>query len=95
MNLSINVNLTRDPVSKADYKINPKHAVRLSVILVVLKTLKNYKVVYKKIRDMVNGFNSTYRLSDEPFEVVQAGDREQHWGAVEKHFNGKNVPDSK
>lgn len=52
--------------------------------------------VYKQVKDMVNGANSTYRLKDKPY-LVEAGDRDKHWGAIEKHFGGygKKTPDSK
>ena len=51
--------------------------------------------VYNTIKKMTNDFNSTYRLSDRPCEMIEAGDREKHWGAVEKYFNTKKAPDSK
>lgn len=68
----------------------------LNVILVYHRTLRNHMGVYNRVKDMVNGANSTYRLKDKPY-LVEAGDRDQHWGAVEKHFGqyGKKTPDSK
>lgn len=81
-------------VSKANYRVDPKKAVSLNVILVVHKSLRNYLNVFNKIKRMTNDFNSSYRFGERPYEIVQAGDREQHWGAVEKHFNSKQVPES-
>lgn len=82
-------------VAKANYKVNPNHAVLINVVLVHHKSLKNYMNVYNKIKKMANDFNSTYRLGEKPYQIVQAGDKEQHWGAIEKYFGGKNAPDSK
>ena len=82
-------------VSKANYKVNPNHAVTLKVILVYHRSLKNSMNVYNTIKKMANDYNSTYRLSDKPCEMIEAGDREKHWGAVEKYFDTKKAPDSK
>merc|ERR1712238_561946 len=47
--------------------------------------------VYNKIRDLVNSYKATYRLSIQPVQVVSAGDRERHWGAVERCFSDRSL----
>uniref|UniRef100_A0A7S4JYJ5 C2H2-type domain-containing protein n=1 Tax=Odontella aurita TaxID=265563 RepID=A0A7S4JYJ5_9STRA len=81
-------------LARADYQVNPNRAVKLNVVLVHHENLKNTcKVVYDRIRDLVNGFNSTYRFPNQPCTVVVAGDNERHWGAVERYFgSGSQIP---
>lgn len=47
--------------------------------------------VYNKIKQMTNDFNSTYRFGERPYQLIEAGDKEQHWGAVEKYFHGRDA----
>jgi hypothetical protein len=82
-------------VSKANYNVNSNKAVTLNVILVYHQSLKNSMKVFNTIKQMTNEFNSTYRLGEKPYQIVKAGDREQHWGAIEKFFGGSKAPDSK
>ena len=71
-------------VSKADYRVNPNHAVQLKVVLVGHRSIKNFNHVYDKIRDIVNGHHSHYSFGQKPFAYVKTGDREEHWGAIER-----------
>lgn len=73
---------------KANYRVNPKHAVQLNVILVCHRSIRNYGAVYNSIRDMVNNHGAKFRLGEKPFQRVEAGDRKDHWGAIEKYFGG-------
>jgi len=82
-------------VSKANYKVNPKHAVQMKVILVQNKTLRDTSKVYNRIKEMVNGQNSKYRLGDQPHEVISVGTGREHYGAIEKHFaSGSKLPNN-
>jgi len=81
-------------ISKANYRVNPQHAVKLNVVLVHHKTIRNFTQIYNNIRDMVNNHGAKYCLSDKPFSLVQAGDRGEHWGAVEKYFGGTKLPNN-
>lgn len=51
--------------------------------------------VYSTIRDMVNNHGSKFRFGANPVAYIQAGDRQDHWGAVEKYFGGtKKLPNN-
>ena len=77
-------------ISKADFKVQPGKAVPLNIVLVYHKDLQStYGRVYKRLADIVNGFNAWYRLGLKPFATVAAGDMEKHWGSVEKFFGSK------
>ncbi|KAL7520247.1 hypothetical protein ACHAWX_004980 [Stephanocyclus meneghinianus] len=78
-------------ISKANYKVDPGRAVSLNVILVYHRSLRNYMDVYNIIKRMANDFNSTYRFGERPHQLIEAGDKEQHWGAVEKYFHGRDA----
>lgn len=81
-------------ISKANYRVEGGKAVRLNVVLVYNMSLsKCYQTVYNKVRDLVNRFNGSYRFGDQPHSTVEAGDNNRHWGAVERHFSGKQ-PDN-
>ena len=73
-------------VSKANYRVNPK--LELKVVLVGHKPIKNFNAVYDRIRDLVNGHQAKFCFGAKPFSYIQAGDKKDHWGAVEKYFGG-------
>ncbi len=76
-------------ISRADYRVRSGQ-VEMNVVVVYHRSLnRNFHMVYSKIRDLVNNFNSSYRFSNEPYAVVEAGDERDHWGAVERHFGGR------
>ena len=77
-----------------DSKVAPNKAVNLNVVLVYHRELgRCFQNVYERIRDLVNNFNSSYRFGAKPYAMVEAGDVQRHWGAVEKYFgNGKKLP---
>ena len=80
---------------KANYKVNPQHATKLNIILVCHRTIiQKHGGVYNSVRDMVNNHNAKYRMSDKPFALVEAGDRKDHWGAIEKYFGGTKLPNN-
>ena len=81
-------------VSKANYRVNPQHAVELKVVLFGHRSIRNYSAVYDRIRDLVNGHSAKYRLGNKPFEYIPAGDKRDHWGAVERYFGGTKLPDN-
>lgn len=81
-------------VSKANYRVNPNHAVELKVVLVGHRSIKKYDLVYDRIRDMVNGHNAKYRFGNIPFEYVEAGDGHDHYGKVERYFGGSKLPNN-
>ena len=75
-------------LSKANFRIEPRLATQLNVIIFHHKDLAQgvNKVYGKKIRDMVNGFNTHYRLGQAPVAIIATGDNDAHWSAVEKYF---------
>jgi hypothetical protein len=80
-------------LNKASFNIQPKDSNTLKVIV-----FHNEKIhmngasqVYNKIRDLVNGYNATYRFCPKPVQMIRAGDRERHWGAVEKVFSDSSL----
>lgn len=83
-----------DPIiKKADYKVD-RGIVNMNVVVVFHKSLNQSKDIYDIITKMVNNHKSPYRFPPRPM-VVQAGDNNEHWGAVERHFSStkqtKNV----
>jgi len=78
-------------LSAARFNINPKESNTLQVIVVCNERIRDAMNVYSKIRDIVNGYNASYRFSQQPVQFVKAGDREKHWGAVEKCFADKSL----
>lgn len=61
-------------VNQADFRIDPKKANTLNVILVFHERLEQgAEAVYGKIRNLVNNMNSTFRLSNRPIQMVKAG----------------------
>ena len=81
-------------VSKANYNVNPKQALQLNVVLVCHRSIRNDSTIYNSIRDMVNGHGAKYRMGDKPFARLEAGDREGHWGIIEKYFGGSKIPNN-
>lgn len=76
-------------ISRADYRVTDGQ-VDLNVVVVYHRSLnRNFRQVYEKVRDLVNKFHSSYRFSDRPYAEVEAGDDRDHWGAVERHFSGR------
>ena len=74
-------------LSKANFRIEPRLATQLNVIIFHHKDLaQGVNKVYGKIRDMVNGFNTHYRVGQAPVAVIATGDNDAHWSAVEKYF---------
>lgn len=77
-------------MNTANYNVDPGRAVKLNVVLVYNKDLKQCaNRVYDSVRNLVNKFNASYRFGDKPFAMVEAGDSEKHWGAIERHFSQK------
>ena len=107
-------------LNRASFNIHPKRSNTLKVTLVYNERLeRGAKKIYKKLKDLVNGYNATYRFSEEPDQMIKAGtsilrrigyfrrqlcsnfsldttgDREKHWGAVERCFAGsKELPEN-
>ncbi len=83
--------LNWDPViKKANYKVE-SNLVNLKVVLIHNRRLQqnSIKYVYNTVCKMVNQYKSAYRFPNTPTVVVKAGDKHEHWGAVEKHFSSK------
>merc|ERR1712003_206260 len=79
-------------LQRAKFNVDTRRAVMYNVVVFYNFRVKHgARDVYNKIRDFVNGFNSQYRFAEKPVKMVEAGDREKHWGAVETYFSG-NVP---
>jgi hypothetical protein len=61
-------------LNRASFNVSPKVANTLNVTLVYNERLeRGAKQVYEKIKRLVNGFNATYRFSDEPYAMIKAG----------------------
>jgi hypothetical protein len=61
-------------LTQAKFKVEPREATVMNVVLVCNNRLtRGAPLVYNRIRDMVNTFNSKFRFGDNPFEVVEAG----------------------
>eukprot|EP00980_Cylindrotheca_fusiformis_P010697 scaffold2400_cov187-Cylindrotheca_fusiformis.AAC.2 len=76
----------------ADFKVNPGQANTLNAVVIYHERLaKGATQVFSRIRDFVNKYNATYRLSQEPVRMVRAGDRENHWEQVEKTFSDPSL----
>jgi hypothetical protein len=58
---------------KASFKVQPKESNVLKVIVFYNDKIQGAMKVYDRIRDHVNGFNSTYRFSDRPVQFIGAG----------------------
>lgn len=81
-------------MNRANYRVDPGRAVEMNVVVIFHRSLgRAVDQVYGKIRDNVNKFNASYRFSDRPHAIVEAGDNDQHWGAVERHFS-QSQPDN-
>lgn len=78
-------------LSRADFNIHPNKSNEMKVVLVHNERIHGAIPVYNKIRDLVNNYNTTYRLSDKPCQVISAGDKERHWGAVERYFSDRSL----
>ncbi len=80
---------------KANYNANPNKVVQMNVVLVYHKSIKaSYQAVYKRVADMIRRHNATYQFGSKPFGVVEAGDMNQHWGAIERYFGGTKLPEN-
>jgi hypothetical protein len=60
-------------LSKASFKIQPKESNVLKVIVFHNDRIQGAIKVYDRIRDLVNSFNSLYRFSDRPVQLIGAG----------------------
>jgi hypothetical protein len=60
-------------LNKADFRVNPGEANDLQVILVANQEIRNPARVFEKIRNLVNGMNSTFRFSQQPLEIIAVG----------------------
>jgi hypothetical protein len=61
-------------LNRANFNVEPKRANTLKVILIYNEKLeRGAKQVYDKVRDLVNNFNTTYRFSEQPLQLVKAG----------------------
>lgn len=76
----------------ANFNVHPGQANTLNVVVVYHERLeRGASRVFSRIRDFVNRYKATYRLSQEPFRMVRAGDREKHWEQVEKTFSDPSL----
>lgn len=71
----------------ADFKVDPKQATELNVVLFHNEFIQGHSEVYGRIRDIVNGMNTKYRFPIKPVAVFETSTTEQHFGAVEKYFS--------
>jgi len=74
-------------LNRANFNVNPKESNEMQVILFHNERIRGTNQVYNKIRELVNSYNATYRLSVNPIQTISAGDKERHWGVVERCFS--------
>ena len=61
-------------LNRASFNVNPRRANTLGVVLIFNERLeRGARHVYEKLRNMVNSFNASYRLSDQPVQMIKAG----------------------
>lgn len=60
-------------LNRASFNIDPRKANTMKVIVFHSKKIQGAIEVYNKIRNLVNGYNATYRLDDKPLEMIAAG----------------------
>jgi hypothetical protein len=60
-------------LNKASFNIQPRESNMLNVIVFYNDRIQGAIKVYDKIRNLVNGFNSTYRFGDRPLQFISAG----------------------
>lgn len=82
-------------IAKANYKVPSSQVLSLNVYLVVHRDLdKSAGTLYNRVRDLVNGFNASYKFKDKPYKHITVNpDDRHHWGSVEKNMSG-NVPNN-
>ena len=81
-------------IGRANYKAEPGSIVKLKVVLVHHHSIGQSCIkVYSKLRDTLDRLNSTYRFEDQPYQIIEAGDKEAHYGPVENFFKNEQ-PDN-
>jgi len=78
-------------LNRANFNIDPKMSNTMKVIVFHNRKIQGAIRVYNKIRSLVNSYNATYRFGDEPMQIISAGDKEEHWGAVGKCFSDPSL----
>jgi len=78
-------------LSRASFNIQPNESNTMQVIVFHNDRIHGAIQVYNKIRDIVNGYNATYRFGETPAQIIKTGDRERHWGEVEKCFSDPSL----
>ena len=83
-------------LKNANYRAEKGQILVLNVVVVYHRSLTNcYMRVYDRLRDIVNRLNARYRFGIRPYDVVEAGDMERHWGSVENYFRSNtNLPEN-
>lgn len=82
-------------LNQARFNVSPGRAVELNVVVVYHRDLsRSFNNVYSRITDMVNKFSAAYRFAARPYAVVEAGDLDDHWGAVQRYFSNSKLPEN-
>jgi hypothetical protein len=81
---------------RANFNVDPQQALQLNVVVFYNLKLSRESAlkVYERIRDLVNGLKTFYRFGTRPYAMVEAGDRERHWGEFQRFFVPGNVPEN-
>lgn len=62
-------------LNRANFNVGPRQANVLNVTLVYNEKLeRGAREVYDKIKRLVNGYNASYRFSEEPYQMIKAGE---------------------
>ena len=82
-------------LSNANFRVEPKEANTLNVIVFYNKRIRQQdaETVYGKLKTQLNNMNASFRFGENPYDMIEAGDDEKHWGAVERALSGK-LPDN-
>jgi hypothetical protein len=78
-------------LSRANFKVEPKQANTLNVIVFHNHRIRraDAEEVYRKLSGQLNKMNAAFRFGEKPYQVIEAGDDERHWGAVERVLSGE------
>lgn len=75
-------------IDRATFRVEANQATSLNPVIVHHNSI-DWKPVYKRLVESVNNYSSKFRFPTDPYSVVQAGDNDQHWGAVQDYFKNR------
>jgi len=78
-------------IGRASFNVEPSDVLNMNTVVFYSRQLQKRSAerVFGRIRDSVNKFRTQYRLSPEPYAMIETGDNERHWGVIERFLSGK------